>query len=170
VIVSWARWLESWASPKAGVPAGYGGPWQDGVDAIFQFLRRSTKQVIFISDTPYPLHSAPDCVAAHLSELRACTRQRRDATVLPAIKAAELRIARQEQINTIDPSSWFCTPSVCPVIVGNVLVYHDKSHMTPEWSRFIAPVLGNAILRIMNSPPARGSSPGSSTGTSRSPD
>ncbi len=170
VIVSWARWLESWASRKAGVPAGYGGPWQDGVDAIFQFLRRSTKRVIFISDTPYPLHSAPDCVAAHLSELRACTRQQRDATVLPAIKAAELRIAKQEQIDTIDPSSWFCTPSICPVIVGNVLVYHDKSHMTPEWSRFIAPVLGNAILRIMNSPPARGSSSGRSTGTSRSPD
>jgi peptidoglycan/LPS O-acetylase OafA/YrhL len=149
VIVSWARWIEPWASQKAGVPTGYGGAWQDGVAAIFQFLRRSAKQVIFISDTPYPDHSAPDCVAGHLSDVRPCTRQRSDSTVLPLIKAAELRISKQQHVNSIDPASWFCTPKVCPVIVGNILVYHDKSHMTPEWSRFIAPALDNAIQRAM---------------------
>jgi len=149
VIVSWARWRQPLASQSAGVLTGYGGPWQDGVAAIFQFLRRSAKQVIFISDTPYLPQSAPDCVADHLSDVRRCANERSDATVLPAIKAAELRIAKQEQIDSIDPTSWFCAPRVCPVIVGNILVYHDKSHMTTEWSRFIAPVLGNAILRAM---------------------
>ena len=150
VVVSWARWLEAWSSPKAGVPMRYGSPWEDGVAAIFQFLRQSAKQVIFIADTPYPKHSAPDCVAGHLSDVRPCTRQRRESTVLPAIKAAELRLANQEQINSIDPTSWFCAPKVCPVIVGNILVYHDKSHMTTEWSRFIAPALDNAISRTMH--------------------
>ena len=131
------------------MPTGYGGPWQDGVAAIFQFLRRSAKHVIFISDTPYLQQSAPDCVAGHLSDVRPCTTTRSHATVFPAIKAAELRIAKQEQINSTDPTSRFCAPRVCPVIVGNILVYHDKSHMTTEWSRFIASVLGNAILRTM---------------------
>ena len=36
VIVSWARWMQPWASHKSGVPTGYGGPWEDGVAAIFQ--------------------------------------------------------------------------------------------------------------------------------------
>jgi peptidoglycan/LPS O-acetylase OafA/YrhL len=148
VIVSWARWIQPEASQKAGVTTGYGGPWQDGVAAIFQFLRRSAKHVIFISDTPYLPQSAPDCVAAHLSDVRPCTIKRTDATILPAIKAAELRIAKREQIKSIDPTSWFCAPKICPVIVGNILVYHDKSHMTTEWSRYLAPELGNAILRI----------------------
>jgi hypothetical protein len=149
VIVSWARWMQPWAGQKAGVPTGYGGAWQDGAAAIFQFLQQSAKQVIFISDTPYPNHSAPDCVAGHLSDVRPCTRQRSDSTVLPAIKAAELRISKQEHVNSIDPAPWFCAPKVCPVIVGNILVYHDKSHMTPEWSRFIAPALDTAIQRTM---------------------
>jgi hypothetical protein len=162
-IVSWARWMEPLASHKAGVPMGYGGAWQDGVAAIFQFLRRSAKQVIFISDTPYLPQPAPDCVAGHLSDLHPCTVKRGDATVLPAIKAAQLRIAKQEQINIIDPTSWFCAPRVCPVIVGNILVYHDKSHMTTEWSRFIAPALGNAILRTM--PPAASATRRRSTAT-----
>ena len=73
VIVSWARWMEPLASQKAGVLTGPGGPWQDGLAAIFQFLRRSAKQVIFISDTPYLPQSAPDCVAGHLSDVRPCT-------------------------------------------------------------------------------------------------
>jgi peptidoglycan/LPS O-acetylase OafA/YrhL len=149
VIVSWERWRAQLASQKAGVPRGYGGPWQDGAAAIFQFLRRSAKHVIFISDTPYLPQSAPDCVAGHLSDVRPCATKRSDGTVLPAIKAAELRIAKQRQINSIDPTSWFCAPKVCPVIVGNILVYHDKSHMTTEWSRFIAPLLEDAILRTV---------------------
>jgi peptidoglycan/LPS O-acetylase OafA/YrhL len=149
VVVSWARWIEPEASQKAEAPTGYGGPWQNGVAAIFQFLRRSAKQVVFISDTPYLPQSAPDCVAGHLSDVRPCAIKRSDATILPAIKAAELRIAKQQQINSIDPTSWFCAPKICPVIVGNILVYHDKSHMTTEWSRFLAPVLEHAILRAM---------------------
>ena len=148
VIVSWARWMQPLARQKAAVPTGYGGAWQDGVAAIFQFLRRSSKHVIFISDTPYLPRSAPDCVAAHLSDVRSCTITRSAATILPAIKAAELRIAKHEQINSIDPTSWFCAPKICPVIVGNILVYHDKSHMTTEWSRYLAPILGSAILRV----------------------
>lgn len=150
VIVSWARWMKAWARPKAGVPARYGGPWRDGVAAIFAFLRRSAKHVIFISDTPYPKHSVPDCVAGHLSDVRPCTRRRRDSTVFPAIKAAELRIAKQKQITSIDPTSWFCAPKICPVIVGNILVFHDKSHMTTAWSRFVAPVLAAKLPPLIS--------------------
>jgi hypothetical protein len=155
VIVSWARWMAPLAGEQDGVATGHGGPWQDGVAAIFQFLRRSAKRVVFISDTPYLPRPAPDCVAGHLSDVRPCTTKRVDAAILPAIKAAELRIARQEQIDTIDPVSWFCTPRICPVIVRNILVYHDKSHMTTEWSSFLAPALAKAILRTHAAPAAR---------------
>ena len=142
--------MEPWAGQKAGVPTGYGGPWQDGVAAIFQFLRRSAKQVTFISDTPYPrtlsaglcgrssVRRAPMQPTSGATQ-RSCRRSRRQSFGSPS----------RSTINSIDPTSWFCTPKVCPVIVGNLLVYHDKSHMTPQWSRFIAPVLSAALPRIM---------------------
>jgi peptidoglycan/LPS O-acetylase OafA/YrhL len=154
VIVSWARWMEPLASQRAGVPTDFDGPWQNGVAAIFRFLRRAAKQVVLITDTPYLPQSAPDCVAGHLSDVRPCSVKRRDAALLPAIKAASLQIAKQEKIDSIDPTSWFCAPKICPVIVGNLLVYHDKSHMTTEWARFIAPVLGSAIRLTMQHPPS----------------
>ncbi len=150
VIVTWARWIEApEARPLPGVPGGRGTAWADGVAAIFGFLDRSAGRVIFISDTPTLDQQAPPCVAAHPSDVFACTTSRSAAVRLPAVKQEELQLAHREHIPTIDPTSWFCTSTRCPVIVANLMVYRDDSHMTPAWSRFVAPVLAGPILRIM---------------------
>lgn len=150
VIVTWARWLEApEARPTPGIPTGYGGPWEDGVAATFSFLRRAARRVIFISDVPTLPESAPVCLAQHLSDVQACTPSRSAATSFAAVKASELELARRNGIGSIDPTSWFCTETRCPVIVRNLLVYQDNSHMTREWSRFLTPVLRGAILRVM---------------------
>jgi hypothetical protein len=44
-------------------------------------------------------------------------------------------------VTTIDPTPWFCTTTTCPVIVRNVLVYRDVSHITATYSRLLAPLL-----------------------------
>ena len=90
--------------------------------------------------------SEAEFLRAHISSVRACTTGRSAATLLPVVKSQELRIAAQEGVDTIDPTSWFCTRRRCPVIVGNILLYRDRAHMVPAWSRFIAPVLAGAIV------------------------
>ena len=40
---------------------------------------------------------------------------------------------------------------LCPVIVDNILMYRDNQHMTPQWSRFLAPLLADALKPIMQS-------------------
>jgi hypothetical protein len=37
----------------------------------------------------------------------------------------------------------------CPVVVDNILMYRDAQHMTPQWSRFLAPVLADALKPII---------------------
>ena len=106
--------------------------------------------VVFISDTPTLGQWVPDCVSGHLSDVRPCTVSVRAGTLFPTIKARELSLAKREHVSTVDPTPWFCAPTVCPVIVGNILVYRDNAHMTPAWSRFIAPVLANALLTDMD--------------------
>ncbi|MGZ4180420.1 MAG: acyltransferase family protein [Solirubrobacteraceae bacterium] len=151
VIVSWARYVEE---PEAralpGVPTGYGSVWLNGLAASFSFLRRSAKHVIFVSDTPTLKTWAPSCVAGHLSHVQSCTTKRSTATLLASVKRQELALARSEGIDTIDPTSWFCDPTTCPVIVGNILLYRDNAHMVPAWSRFIAPVLADSIVPTVN--------------------
>jgi hypothetical protein len=41
-----------------------------------------------------------------------------------------------------DLTELFCTADRCPVIVGNTLVYLDWTHLTVEYARALAPVVG----------------------------
>ena len=48
-----------------------------------------------------------------------------------------------------DLTELFCTADRCPVIVGNTLVYLDGSHLTLEYSRLLAPVMGALADRAL---------------------
>src|SRR4051794_30979353 len=153
VVTEWARYIEvPEAKRLAGVPARFGSAWLDGVATIFGFLHGAAQHTVFISDTPTIAKSVPDCVAGHFTNVRACTTGRRAATLLPRIRSQELRLAAAEQIDSIDPTAWFCTRRGCPVIVGNILLYRDRAHMVPAWSRFLAPVLAGAIVPVVRTP------------------
>jgi peptidoglycan/LPS O-acetylase OafA/YrhL len=163
VIVANSQYMNG-ARPLAGVPTGYGSTWQNGTEATFSFLHRSARRVVFIADVPMLSQPAPDCVSGHLSDVRPCTVARRAAIRYPHVTAQELGLAGRNHINSIDPTSWFCTPTRCPVIVGNILLYRDAQHMVPQWSRFLAPILAGAITPVVNAqlaglgvtaPPAR---------------
>ena len=151
VVVSWARYLEyPEASALAGVPATTGSAWGNGVAAIFGFLRGAAAHVVFISDTPTLAQLDPDCVSAHLTSVQRCATSRRAATLRPQVKQQEIALARAAHIDVIDPISWFCSPTTCPAVVGDILLFRDNAHMVPTWSRFIAPVLGDALRPIMS--------------------
>jgi peptidoglycan/LPS O-acetylase OafA/YrhL len=152
VVVTTSRYIGG-AKPLSGVPTGYGNPWENGMAALFRALHRSADRVVFISDVPRLSQSAPDCVSGHLSDVRACTTPRRVAVYYPQARAADLALADRYHIDSIDPTSWFCTSTTCPVIVGNILLYRDDAHMVPAWSRFIAPVLDHALLPVMQKEP-----------------
>jgi hypothetical protein len=150
VFVSWARWIEAKAKAEAGVPTGYGSPWQNGMAAIFTFLHRSAGRVIFISDVPTLKFGAASCISTHLTDVQACNNTpRRKAIDLPKVRAEEFQLAHRMHVGSIDPMPWFCTPTVCPVLVRNFLVYYDSAHMTTAWSSFIAPVLGRSVTSIL---------------------
>jgi SGNH domain (fused to AT3 domains) len=150
VIASDARYLEvPEARPLAGVPTDHGSTWLDGLSAIFGFLDRSAGHVLFISDVPTPQQYPPGCVSRHVSDVGRCNTKLSAAIRLPNVKSAELELAAREHVDTVDPTSWFCTSTTCPAIVGNLLVYRNIAHMEPAWSRFVAPVLADAIVPIM---------------------
>jgi hypothetical protein len=48
-----------------------------------------------------------------------------------------------------DLTELFCTTDRCPAIVGNTMVYVDSSHLTFEYSRRLAPVIGALADRAL---------------------
>jgi len=149
VVVASSQYING-MRPRAGVPGGHGGPWQNGVAATFNFLHRAAERTLYLTDLPMLRQSAPDCLSAHRSDVQTCAVSTRSGLRYPNFTADELKIAKQEHIHAQNTDSWFCTANTCPVIVNNILLYRDAQHMTPEWSLFLAPVLDSVITPIMN--------------------
>ncbi|HET7049718.1 MAG TPA: SGNH hydrolase domain-containing protein [Solirubrobacteraceae bacterium] len=136
--------------PEAGVPTGHGGTWQNGVAAIFSFLRHAAKHTLYVTDDPTLTRSAPECASRHRSDVRRCSVSTARGLRYPQYTADELRIATEQHISAVNADSWFCTSTICPPIVKNILLYRDDQHMTPEWSSFLTPLLDAAVSRAMN--------------------
>jgi peptidoglycan/LPS O-acetylase OafA/YrhL len=102
--------------------------------------------MVLLQDTPYPSANAPECAAINPRRLMKCDRPTGKAVVEKNRRALVAKAAAQSGIRVINPTPWFCTDKKCPIVVGNVLVYKDNSHMTIAYSHAIAPLLGKALF------------------------
>ncbi|HPU13536.1 MAG TPA: acyltransferase family protein [Aeromicrobium sp.] len=84
--------------------------------------------------------NATDCLAA-TNSVADCSLSRSDAMV-PDLYA---EAAAGNGIKVIDLTDRFCTDSTCPVVVGNVIVFRDYSHLSADYSRLLGPILGDAL-------------------------
>jgi hypothetical protein len=113
-----------------------------------QALIRSAKRIqqlgaqpVVMQDTPDPRGaSVPDCVAAHPAAVQQCALKVPTA-IYASRKVANEDAAKEAGFTVIDPTPWFCTGTVCPVIIGNALVYRDGSHVTTSYIKLLTPLL-----------------------------
>jgi len=63
--------------------------------------------------------------------------------------AAERYPGLPDNVRLIDLTRFFCVDGFCPAVIGNVLVYHDGSHLTATYARTLAPFLADAIIQAM---------------------
>ncbi|MFI7585479.1 acyltransferase family protein [Spongisporangium articulatum] len=114
--------------------------WIAGWHKTLARLISDSRRTVFIEDTPWQHDNVPDCLAENLKDVPACVTTRDRATT--GERRTLLReAARQDGAEVVDPASWFCTETECPVIYGNILMYQDASHVTPEYGRILAPVV-----------------------------
>jgi peptidoglycan/LPS O-acetylase OafA/YrhL len=115
--------------------------WTAAWVASLNKVQQNGTKLVVLSDTPYPKSNAPDCVSTHVADVSACTRQASDALVLPKRRQLVADAAARSGALVLDPTPWFCTSTGCPVVVGNVLVYKDESHMSTAYATMLAPVV-----------------------------
>jgi hypothetical protein len=130
-------------SQSDNVPAGQmsNTTWSDGTVAGLARLATKHIPIAYLLDTPFPSSSVPDCVAGHLNNVGACNLLRSHIYLYPGRLSTLADTLKSARITTVDPVNWFCTSQGCPVIVGNILVYRDNSHVTATFSRWLAPMV-----------------------------
>ncbi|WP_372464223.1 acyltransferase family protein [Nocardia africana] len=123
----------------------------DYVD-VWSALAERGLDTITIRDSPWLRHNeiryaAADCLAGGGDPV-SCGMRRSDALdpVDPQLEPA----SRYPNIFPIDLSDAFCDASVCPVVAGNILIYHDEHHLTSSYSRSLAGALGRELRPLLH--------------------
>ncbi|MCV7377225.1 acyltransferase [Mycobacterium alsense] len=126
----------------------YDPAWITGLTRLVQRLRGTGAQVLVLGPTPDPHSVVPICLSNHLDAATACSPSRSTAVNETGI-AAETAATKAGDGQYADLTELFCTTGRCPVIVGNTLVYLDSNHLTLEYSRQLAPVIGALADRAL---------------------
>ena len=104
--------------------------------------------MLVIGDNPTSTTDPPSCLSGNTGNATACATTRERA-VRPDRIAGEADAARAHGITFVDTTDWFCTPTTCPVVVGDLLVLRDQTHLTPPMAEFLAPLLDSVLAPIL---------------------
>ena len=120
-------------------------PATDGFRSAWRRLTEAGKQVVVIRDVPAVKDrvNAPDCLAQHPGDPVACALPR-SAALTPDVEAAAVTGAPRG-VRLVDLTSHICDARLCYVVVGDVIVYRDYSHLSKEYSTLLAPYLARAF-------------------------
>jgi hypothetical protein len=147
VVVSLWRWYGT----RYGWPSGftsYDSAWIDGLTRLVRQLRDIGAKVLVLGPIPDPKLVVPVCLSGHLDDATACSQPRSTAVNQAGI-AAETAATEAAGGQYADLTDLFCTNDRCPVIIGNTLVYLDWSHVTVEYCRLLAPIIGALAGRAL---------------------
>jgi len=126
----------------------YNQAWNDSLTRLVKQLNSIGSKVLVLGPIPDPHESVPICLSGHLDDATACAVPRSKAVNESGI-AAESAAAEAGGGQYVDVTDLFCTAERCPVVVGNTLVYFDWTHVTSQYSRQLAPVVGALADRAL---------------------
>jgi peptidoglycan/LPS O-acetylase OafA/YrhL len=127
----------------------YDKAWIDSLTRLVARLHNTGAKVLVLGPIPDPHSNVPACLSEHVDHATACG-QPRDTAVNEAGIRAEAAATAAGGGHYDDLTPLFCTPSRCPMVVGNTLVYRDDNHVTIEYARALTPVVATLVDRALN--------------------
>jgi hypothetical protein len=139
ITTSWARY------PKSDEV------WTAGFRQIVDRLLPTTDHLLVLGDNPGSKTEPAGCLSGHLHRVEACT-------TAPARAVASTRLASEQAVATaagatyVDTPHCLCTATGCPVIIGDILLYRDATHLTTVATAWLRPLLDVAIAPVLGLP------------------
>lgn len=128
------------------------GDWvPDNYTPIFDEFLAHGIAVLGMRDTPWPhnekgLIETPACLAAG-GTAESCGSPR-NLVLAPTDPAAEVARTRPN-FHALDMSAGICDPTLCPAIVGNIIVYKDVHHLSATYVRSLTDELGRQLAAAL---------------------
>jgi peptidoglycan/LPS O-acetylase OafA/YrhL len=112
-------------------------------------LKADGSKVVYIEDTPTPGFSVLDCLSTNTNDVQECSYSLTAGLTDPSTRNAVNQAAGRDGALVIDPIPWLCTTTVCPPVIGNTVVYFDKTHLSRSFTLTLAPELSAALSAVM---------------------
>lgn len=130
-----------------------GPAWLSGLATTLDAVRAAGGRVVVLGSVPSPPTDIPDCLSGELDDVAACefspVGQRVSGGGLVGIDQAGARAEATTVTSAggryVDVDPWFCTATTCDVIVDNLLVYRDNSHITVTYADYLSPMVEDAM-------------------------
>jgi hypothetical protein len=137
--------------------------WIAGLTRTLKAIPASIPTVV-LADTPYGWIDIPECL---LGATLISTCQRPRSTLRPEVADAERRAAESVGAGWISRVDQICSYDPCPVIIDELLIYRDDSHLTSTYARILGRGLAEAIEAAVAALPGEraGSTDGSTDGS-----
>ena len=120
----------------------------NGMEQYWRRLADSGAYVVGIKPTPSMGLNIPDCLSSRTGSVAKCTVPRSRAVfATSSIQLAAAALGPQKATE-IDMNDFICGATQCKPVVGNVVVYRDKKHLTRTYTMTLVPYLKNALLEI----------------------
>lgn len=110
-----------------------------GFVEVYEALQAEGLEVVAVRDLARMKERVPECVAQHLADPSACDTPRHPGPS-PMTQAMV-----PDNVALIDLGDSVCAPTVCPAVVGNIIAYHDHSHLSASFATTLAPALDEAL-------------------------
>ncbi|MET0579201.1 MAG: SGNH hydrolase domain-containing protein, partial [Ilumatobacteraceae bacterium] len=123
--------------------------WAAGAESTMARLAAVAPHVLVIGDNPGSRSDPPACLSGHTADASACATGRDVAVRVDRI-GAERAAAQAHGATFVDTTDWFCTPTSCPAVIGDLLVLRDSTHLTPPMAEFLTPLLDAAVGPLLD--------------------
>lgn len=122
--------------------------WQDKLPALLASLKADGIKPVVLGDTPDPPDTVPSCVSANRTNINVCAPDPNDP-LATGLDAAIRVMTQKAKVGFVEPRKWLCTATMCPVVVGDILVYRDSHHVSNTFMQWLAPALGDLFKEYL---------------------
>lgn len=112
--------------------------------SAFTRLQSYNIPVAAIRPTPWLAQVPADCLLETLNWASTCATPARSAIRPDALTASAAAL----NLPIIETQQWFCLNDECPPVIGGVIVYRDRHHLTATYARTLTSEMGKSLLSL----------------------
>ena len=116
---------------------------REGWSALFTELDAVAGEVAVVGNTPKLPRETGVCLSLGHPDLGDCAFE--PGRYAEREARTSFAAARDAGVRAVDAGRWFCSEGLCPSVVGDFITMRDSEHMTPDYARWLAPAVADAL-------------------------